>query len=256
MSLSSPPKLVSIEAETNARLVVPRAPDPRPGPVGLRNSPDLSRGRGFVVLGLVLVAVTLFVLSLWQPWWNFKLYAPQYPRGLSLVISLTGLSGDVREVDMLNHYIGMAPLDSAAPLERKYGAYGVVGICLLVLAMTVFGGRRSARWAAFAGALFPLGFVVDISYWLYRFGHALDRRAALHIPPFTPQLFGNGTIGQFMTFARPELGFWLACLGVVCLLGAVIVREHIGAARKQRPSLEPSSNAESGSDSSLKSKTE
>lgn len=208
------------------------------------------------MLGLVLVAVVLFLLSLWQPWWNFKLYAPQYPRGLSLVISLTGLAGDVNEVDMLNHYIGMAHLDAAAPFERRYGAYGVIGICLLVVAMTVFGGRRLARWAVLAGALFPLGFVIDTSYWLYRFGHDLDRRAPLHIPQFTPQLFGNGSIGQFMTFARPELGFWLACVGVACLVGAVLARELGATVRTQRASHPPLTHAEPGADPSPRSKPE
>jgi copper chaperone NosL len=257
MSLSSAPKLVSLDAETNPALSQLRAPElSRPGPLGLWNSPELSRGRGFVVLGLALVAVALFVLSLWQPWWNFKLYAPQYPRGLSLAISLTGLSGDVREVDMLNHYIGMAHLDAAAPLERKYGAHAVLGICVLVVAMTVFGGRRLARWAALAGALFPIGFVVDTSYWLYRFGHDLDRRAPLHIPEFTPQMFGNGSIGQFMTFARPELGFWLASLGVVALMGVVIAREYTGMAPKQRQSHDAVNHAASGVDSNLTSKPE
>jgi hypothetical protein len=187
------------------------------------------RGRRWLTVGLSLLAVALFAASLLEPWWNFKLYAPQYPRGLTLIISLTGLAGDVHEINMLNHYIGMASLDSAATLERSYAAHGIALLALSVLALTLFAGRRFGRLIVLAGALFPIGFVADSFYWLHRFGHDLDPRAPLEIPTFTPQLFGNGTIGQFMTFARPELGFWLAVGGVVVLLAVVLLRGRVCA---------------------------
>lgn len=184
----------------------------------------------FATLGLALLASALFVSSLNQPWWFFRLYAPQYPRGLTLMISLQGLSGDVREIDMLNHYIGMAHLDAAAVYERKYAAYAVALLVVTIVALSSFVGRKY-RWSiALAGALFPLGFVADSMYWLTRFGHQLDRRAPLHIPQFTPQLFGNGSIGQFLTFARPEQGFWLAVAGALLLVAASFARGRALAA--------------------------
>jgi hypothetical protein len=156
---------------------------------------------------------------------------------------------------MLNHYIGMAHLDAAAALERKYAAHAVAGLCLIVVSMTLFSGRKLGRLIVLAGALFPIGFVVDSFYWLHRFGHELDPRAPLHIPKFTPQLFGNGSIGQFMTFARPEVGFWLASLGVACLLGAVIARECF-AARGRVRSREAESKPDLAFESAAESKPE
>ncbi|MBL8157714.1 MAG: hypothetical protein JNM70_26430, partial [Anaerolineae bacterium] len=47
------------------------------------------------VLACALAAAGLIAASFFQPWWRFWLYAPQYPGGLKLVISLTGVSGDV-----------------------------------------------------------------------------------------------------------------------------------------------------------------
>jgi len=88
------------------------------------------------VYGLVLGTIALFVFSLRLPWWFFRLYAPQYPRGLTLIIGLRGLSGDTREIDMLNHYIGMAHLDVAAAFERQYAAYGVALLAFAFLAPT------------------------------------------------------------------------------------------------------------------------
>jgi copper chaperone NosL len=187
-------------------------------------SPTRKSDTRFGVLGLVVIAIGLFVFSLQQPWWFFRLYAPQYPHGLTLIISLDGLSGDTREIDMLNHYIGMAHLDEAAAFERQYAAWGVgllaVGLCALALF-----ARPAWGWLlAAVGALFPLGFLTDSFFWLYRFGHQLDPHAPLRLPGFTPQLFGNGTIGQFMTFARPERGFWISVLAVLLLVAASVLR--------------------------------
>ena len=49
------------------------------------------------------------------------------------------------------------------------------------------------------------------------------------IAAFTPELFGNGQIGQFATFAQPALGFWLAIVGVVLAIVANIVRARVCA---------------------------
>lgn len=177
-----------------------------------------------------LAAVACFALSFFAPWWRFWLYAPQYPSGLKLVISLTGMSGDVAEIDLLNHYIGMKHLANAAPLERQLAAWGVAAISVLTLALLVAPSRRLHRLAPVPAVVFPLVFVADSFYWLHSFGHQLDPKAPLHIAAFTPQMFGNGQIGQFETFARPDLGFWLAVLGMGCAVVAAVLRSRASAA--------------------------
>ena len=184
------------------------------------------RWRRWLTVALATLGVLAFALSFGLSWWKFTLYAPQYPHGLRLEIALTGLQGDVREIDMLNHYIGMQHLTQAAPIERAYASYGVAGVCLAVLVGILSLGRRTGRLALLPAALFPIGFVVDSFYWLYTFGHQLDPRAPLHVPPFSPQMFGNGQIGQFMTFAEPALGFWLAVAGVAIVATAVEFRQR------------------------------
>lgn len=184
------------------------------------------RSRRWLVVGLSGLGLLAFALAFTQSWWKFTLYAPQYPHGLRLEIALTGLAGDVHEIDMLNHYIGMQHLTQAAPLERAYAGYGVAGVCLAVMIGVLALGRKTGRLALFPALFFPLGFVADSFYWLYRFGHHLDRHAPLHVPTFTPQLFGNGQIGQFMTFAEPALGFWLALVGVAFVALAVELRQR------------------------------
>lgn len=182
-----------------------------------------------VVIAASLGAVAAFLASLAAPWWKLQLYAPQYPRGLTLIIWLRKLEGDVHEITTLNHYIGMASLEDAAQFEKRIAVYAVGALAVISLATMLFLGRRFSRWLFVPGLLFPLGFIVDSFYWMYTFGHNLDPKAPLNIPPFTPQLFGNGTIGQFMTFAVPQLGFWLAVGGVGLLFIASMLRGQVCA---------------------------
>jgi copper chaperone NosL len=172
-------------------------------------------------------AIGFFAASFFVPWWRFWLYAPQYPGGLKLVISLTGMGGDVAEIDLLNHYIGMKHLAGAAPLERELAGWGVAAICVVTLALLALSGRRLNKLVAVPALSFPIVFVADSFYWLYSFGHQLDPKAPLHIGAFTPQMFGNGQIGQFETFARPDAGFWLAVLGVGFACLATFLRSRV-----------------------------
>lgn len=184
-------------------------------------------GRRWGVVALAAAAIGAYVASFFQDWWKLTLYAPQYPHGLRLTLSLTGMGGDVHEIDMLNHYIGMGHLAEAAQFERHYAAWGVAFVALLALAITLFAGRK-VGWAILVpGFAFPLTFLADAYYWMHTFGHHLDPRAPLHIPAFTPELFGNGQIGQFLTFATPGVGFWLASSGVVLLGAALFVRRQV-----------------------------
>lgn len=181
----------------------------------------------WAVLGLSLLAAALFLFSFTQPWWRLWLFAPQYPKGLEVGISLTGVSGDVRELNILNHYIGMKSLDLAALMERRLAAPGVGLIAGLGVVLTLITGRKVGWLIAAVGAAFPITFIIDSQYWLYHFGHTLDPKAPIRMPPFTPQMFGTGKIGQFLTFARPDVGFWIAVGGVACLVLATVLRKRV-----------------------------
>jgi len=168
-------------------------------------------------------ASVLLASALVRPFWSFTLYAPQYPKGLRLEVWLDRVTGDVREIDVLNHYIGMASLSAAAPLERALAEHAVHAFVVLAL----IGALVRPRWLVLVLSAplitFPLAFIADCLYWLHRFGHDLDPRAPIELPPFTPTLFGNGVIGQFMTFAQPGIGFWMATgAAVIAGLGTAL----------------------------------
>src|SRR5262245_59091398 len=62
---------------------------------------------------LLLVAAAALLVSQRYPFWNMKLAAPQYPRGLFLAVYPDHIAGDVDEIDGLNHYIGMRKIGTA-----------------------------------------------------------------------------------------------------------------------------------------------
>lgn len=174
------------------------------------------------VAGAIAMGASYFL-----PWWNFNLVAPQYPQGLNLVVSLTGIGGDVAEIDIINHYIGMGHLSEGAPLERAFGGWAVALLVVAVVIATLAAGRKFG-WVTAAMAIgLPIGFIADTMYWLYTFGHDLDPKAPVHIAPFTPAMFGAGKVGQFHTVATPTTGFALALFGVVLVALAVWQRSKV-----------------------------
>jgi hypothetical protein len=158
---------------------------------------------------LFMIASWLILISVLFPYWSLTLMAPQYPGGLRIAVYVTHLAGDVTEVDNLNHYVGMKKLNQAAQVE-KFLAPLAIGAAALLTQTLAFLQWRWAAVLALPTMLFPIIFLGDMYFWLYRYGHDLDPNAPLRIPPFTPPLFGIGTVGQFKTIAELEVGFWIA----------------------------------------------
>jgi hypothetical protein len=97
------------------------------------------------------------------------------------------------------------------------------------MALLVTSGRRWNKVVAIPALAFPIVFLADSFAWLYSFGHHLNPHAPLKIAAFTPEMFGNGKIGQFETYAQPASGFWFAVLGVACIVAAAVVRSRVCA---------------------------
>ncbi len=177
------------------------------------------RERYLLPTALLGLAALLLLISIFTPYWKLTLHAPQYPRGLHVYAYLNRLEGDVREIDGLNHYIGMRPLEEAAQLERSLSIMMIVVLSLLVAA-AIFIHNWWAALLALPALLFPFGFLADLYYWLHTFGHSLDPKAPLSaaIKPFTPPVLGVGRVGQFRTVAMPHAGLILATVASLLIL--------------------------------------
>ena len=82
--------------------------------------------RGYVirVSGGVLAA-GLVLLSATVPLWTMTMTAPQYRHGLHLKEYGSGMQGDLRELNIINHYIGMATIDPRPALEVALFPIGI-----------------------------------------------------------------------------------------------------------------------------------
>src|SRR5215470_9986854 len=92
--------------------------------------------RYFAPTALLVVAAVVLGASFFQPYWHMTLHAPQYPKGLHVSAYLNRLVGDVREIDGLNHYIGMRPLNDAARFERSSSVL-LIGVMVLLITSAV-----------------------------------------------------------------------------------------------------------------------
>ncbi len=160
---------------------------------------------------LFMIARILLLVSIFLPYWHMELEAPQYPNGLFLTAYVNNMTGDVKEIDGLNHYIGMHSLLDAAAIERATSVYAIIAMFLLVELAAVI----HSRWAvllAIPAVTFPIVFLADLYYWMRTFGLNLDPNAPLSaaVKPFIPTVLGEGGIGQFKTYAELGTGYWLA----------------------------------------------
>jgi hypothetical protein len=189
---------------------------------------------------LFSVAALLLILSIFFPYWRLTLNAPQYPKGLTVQAYVDRVEGDVQEIDGLNHYIGMRPLDEAAAFEKSIAVIGIIGVALLILA-AIFIHSRWAALLALPALLLPVVFLADLQFWLANFGQNLDPTAALSssVDPFVPPVLGEGIIAQFSTWAVPDVGLWMAT--AASLLIAVGLWSHRSA---YKPLVDAQVNAE------------
>lgn len=190
--------------------------------IGPRVPPDVAeseRSRYRLPTVLFGVAAILLIISIFLPYWEMELSAPQYPRGLHITAYVNRLTGDVFEVDGLNHYIGMRPLDEAAQVEKSISIMGIASVSLLILA-AIFVHTKWVVLLALPSVLMPILFLVDLQWWLRKFGTELDPAAPLSsaIEPFVPMVLGSGKIAQFETVAMPGIGLYLALLASILVI--------------------------------------
>ncbi|VAW42852.1 hypothetical protein MNBD_CHLOROFLEXI01-853 [hydrothermal vent metagenome] len=183
------------------------------GPRVPSSLPEEERKRFLIPTLLFAVAGILLLISMPLPYWQMELYAPQYPKGLYLTAYIDGLEGDLFEINILNHYIGMRPLEEAAQFERSISTIAIGATALLVLA-AIFIRTKWVVLLTLPTILMPAMFLADLQYWMWNFGTHLDEAAPLSssIEPFVPLVLGKGNIAQFETMGLPGTGLYLAFL--------------------------------------------
>ncbi len=168
------------------------------------------------IVGAVLITIGGFL-----PLWGTRLLAPQYPKGLALWFFGDRVEGPVGEVNGLNHYIGMQPIDLTKVPEMALWPLAIVGSVLLLVVAVLWRGWIS-RLALLTLWLVPVVVIVDIQRWLITFGTELDSSAALRLEPFVPNAIGQSGVWNFTILTYP--GPALVIIWVVALLATLARR--------------------------------
>lgn len=171
------------------------------------NTPQEARGN---LKKMIEISEEIGVPSL--PVWNFSLEAPNYPKkafpyGLPVYIHFDGLSGEVQEMNTINHYVGMARMERGGIYESSLAPYALIMLAMLLMLFIIYDNKWINRLMTIP-VLLPLLFLGIYTYWLYWFGHNLHE-GAITIKAFTPVVLGDGKVAQFTTHAYPVVGFWV-----------------------------------------------
>ncbi|MBV9010284.1 MAG: hypothetical protein JO354_14140 [Verrucomicrobia bacterium] len=173
---------------------------------------------------LLLAAAITIAVSLFFPLWRMHLVAPQYSDGLDLYIYTYkivggGLNGQhLNEINGLNHYIGMKPIQQADFLEMRWMPFVFGLIILMILRSIVFGSMGNLVDLFAVYCYFGIFSIASFWYRLYTYGHNLDPHAPVRIKPFTPLLIGVKQIANFREYSFPQLGAILLCASVLMIM--------------------------------------
>lgn len=171
---------------------------------------------------LLMTMAALLLLAVYvTPLWHIALGAPQYPEGLGMQIRINTVVGDtehdLQNINGLNHYIGMRPIEPEAIPELRYMPWIVAGLIGAGLAVAAIGRRRLILAWIVAIGVFGIAGLYDFWRWSYDYGHNLDaEHAIIKIPgmSYQPPLIGTKQILNFTATSLPALGTWLIALAV------------------------------------------
>jgi hypothetical protein len=159
------------------------------------------------------------------PVWRVSLEAPNYPKeafpdGIPVYFHFDGYSGDVEEMNTINHYIGMYPMEYGGQFERVLVPYFFLALTLMMIGYLYWENKHSWLLMAIPIAL-PIGFLIDYAGWLYWYGHNMQDWGAFTIKPFMPTVFGQGKVAQFTTHSYPTIGYYIILIASVLSILAV-----------------------------------
>jgi hypothetical protein len=193
---------------------------------------------------LLLCAALLVGITLLLPLWNLTMFAPQYGDGLRMDIYSHELKGgrngqDIKEINLLNHYIGMHDLSNEDFTEFKWMPFALGALALLMLRSAVHGSMSSLVDAVVLFLYFGAFSLWSFAHKMYTYGHNLAPGAPVKVPPFTPPIFGYQQIANFEVYSYPRAGTYVLLAAALALLAAFAVAWRTDTRGGPRPAAAP-----------------
>jgi hypothetical protein len=179
---------------------------------------------------VILIAVIALIPAFVFPLWDMTFISNQYLDGLTLNIYSHKLEGgktpardDLREINALNHYIGMRPL-----LESDFSEFVWIPFVIGALAVLALRAMVIGRMSNLVDVFVIFTYFGLFSFWsfynkLYAYGHNLDPTAAIKVAPFTPPLIGRQVVGNFTVTSVPGAASYALVAFALLLLAAIFL---------------------------------
>jgi len=167
---------------------------------------------------LILIVSLSLITAFFTPLWEINLDAPQYPEGLGFEIWVNKMTGDLKTVNGLNHYIGMKTIEPDSIKELQIMPYLIGFLSLSGVFVALLKKRKLLiAWIVFYVILGIAG-AVDFYMWEYDYGHNLNPDAAIKVPgmSYQPPLIGEKVLLNFTAYSYPSTG------GIVIIAGVLI----------------------------------
>ncbi len=195
-----------------------------------RQQASLGRPAGVVARTLVVLAAVAALAALWMPVWTLSFQSNQYPDPLELSIYSNHLEGgmhadrdDLKEVNVLNHYIGMHELARDNFPEFVWLPFALGFFVLLALRAAALGSLRDLVDLFVLYVYFAAYSMWSFGHRLFTYGHELASDAPIKVDPFMPPVFGRVKIANFWVESYPGLGAILLLLFAVLVAAALLL---------------------------------
>ncbi len=181
---------------------------------------------------ILFAAAALIIVSMRYPMWYMYLDSNNFPNGIGMSIwathpgdpeDIAQLDGGLKEVNVLNHFIGMKEIST-----ETLPVFSVLPVVLVIMAFAcVIAAFVRKKWASFSVvilfAVISVSGVIVLIYSLYSFGHNLDPTAAIKIDPFMPGIYGEHKLAQFTTYSNFYWGTYLLVFAFILTVAAWVI---------------------------------
>jgi copper chaperone NosL len=188
--------------------------------------------RNILVMALTMMAAICLVGATKLPLWSLRMEAPQYrdEEALRVTVFAGSMKGDLREITVLNQYIGVhipAMLPQSKWLPAALLAAAALGMFASVLPIRA---RRPGMAIVSIALAATVGFAVfQARQQMHDIGHKRDAHTKLaRVHDFDPPFLGTAKIAQFTVTSKLRNGAYLIGAAVALqFAGAIISRRQV-----------------------------
>ncbi|MBM3897873.1 MAG: nitrous oxide reductase family maturation protein NosD [Thaumarchaeota archaeon] len=171
-------------------------------------------------IGFVAILSIFTSLGAFFPLWTIEFNAPVLGQKWASVYvhPLNGVIGDINNINIINHYVGLAEINLDSIVELTYLPIIYPILSILTVVAGLFYGRRYGTIAWLIFLIVIIGMPIMVYLWLYNFTHVIQPGAPIKIEPFDPPFIGEYKIANFQIRSYFGLALYLPALSCILLI--------------------------------------